>query len=122
MTSFKDGPAQGKCLMLSRSPFFLRVVKDGREIDALDKLEDVAKPNEEIFLYYRISIADCAVFIDGRKNGKRWSWNGRPATYALWQEFPEPDDATLRDNERFKAWCLLVAQKKASLDAANPKP
>lgn len=55
MTKFTDGPAAHVLLELSRSPLFLRVVKDTtyatavckkdrREWDALDQLEDSTRP------------------------------------------------------------------------------
>jgi len=52
MTSFRSGPAEGKILMLRRSPIFLRVVvnSDGK-IDALDQPGDQPTATEQIHVY-----------------------------------------------------------------------
>jgi hypothetical protein len=52
-TRFIDGPALGVTLNLNRAPAFLRVVLDGmtQEWDALDQLDDVPGPTEDIYVY-----------------------------------------------------------------------
>ena len=52
MIRFLDGPADGTELNLRRAPRFLRVViAPGGRVDALDMLDDVAKPEEAIHVY-----------------------------------------------------------------------
>ena len=52
MTTFQDGPAKGKILMLKRAARFLRVVVDGSgTVDALDQLDDQPGADEKIYAY-----------------------------------------------------------------------
>lgn len=74
MTTFQDGPAQGKTLMLRRCPFFLRVVTKRGEIDALDQIGDTPSPAESIHVYLRQpGAAMNAIHLNtGRKPGGGW--------------------------------------------------
>ncbi len=103
-TTFVDGPAKGKHFQLSRSPILLRVVNVGDHFDALDQLDDVASSNEHITAYRLVS-APGVCFIDGRdpKSGRRCGRRLSTGTYAVLPE--QPEDATMRDNEAWRAWC-----------------
>ena len=99
MTKFIDGPAAGQTIPIHRAPLLLRVVRDGQTWDALDQLDDKAKPTEEIFVY----IADerpRPVHIRAEK-GSGWYWIGN---YRLLSE--QPADEILRDNTRWAEWCM----------------
>jgi hypothetical protein len=98
MTTFENGPAHGARLMLRRSPYFLRVTYDGKDYDALDQLEDVAKPEETIYVY-RITELPGHCHIRAAK--------GAGGFYSMGKyEFvsPQPDDANVRDNEAWRKW------------------
>lgn len=115
MTKFTDGPAAGKTLCLGRAPIFLCVVKDkAGEVDALDQLDDVPKPDESITVYRKVS-DDGTVHVDGRdKSGKRFGRWYQAATYVI--HSVQPDDATARDKEAWAAWC---AAQWAAIKAAK---
>jgi len=104
-TTFIDGPAKGEVLSLARSPILLRVVNVGDHFDALDQLDDLASSNESITVY-RLTAEPSVCFIDGRdpKTGRRWGVRLSVGTYAVLPE--QPDDATLRDNQKWRAWCV----------------
>jgi len=51
MTTFLDGPAQGKCLFLRHSPKRLRVVEKDGKWDALDAPGDYPRPGETVHRY-----------------------------------------------------------------------
>ena len=121
MTQFLDGPAVGKSLTLSRAPIFLRVTESpgavGMEFDALDQLDDVARPGERVHVY-RIVGSPGSVHYDGvdRKTGKRF---GRTEHYAEYQLHPvQPDQETLRDNRKWAEWCILE-NARCTLEAAR---
>lgn len=54
MTTFKDGPAEGRTLLLRRAPTLLRVVQEDGEFDALDQLNDEPGPRESIYCYFLV--------------------------------------------------------------------
>lgn len=55
MITFIGGPAAGKTLFLRRAPVLLRVVMTARgAVDALDQIDDEARPTEKIYVYRRI--------------------------------------------------------------------
>lgn len=54
MTTFLDGPAIGKTLMLRRTPIFLRVTEEGGSFDALNSPGDTARPTEKLFAYVMV--------------------------------------------------------------------
>jgi hypothetical protein len=106
VTKFVDGPAAGTTLCLHRLPIFLRAVQDRQtqKWDALDMVDDQAKPTETI-VAYRLRSNDGTVHIDRRdaKTGRRVGEWFRSATYAVYHQ--QPDDATLRDNAKWAEWC-----------------
>ncbi|MES2596044.1 MAG: hypothetical protein V4662_11940 [Verrucomicrobiota bacterium] len=106
MTTFTNGPAQGQTLMLRRAPFFLRVVKDGSNIDALDQLSDEPAVNEAVHVYIRQPGAEAnAIHLNvGRgKDGKRGGgWFSR-ATYQLCPV--QPGDDVVRSVKAWESWC-----------------
>ncbi|MCC6356935.1 MAG: hypothetical protein IT577_23865 [Verrucomicrobiae bacterium] len=107
MTSFLDGPAKGQHLMLSRAPYFLRVVRDGEKWDALDQPGDTPRPGEAIFAY-RMDGKPGACFMDfsGRGGGRR----GAAFTVATYRAVADgPTDAEMRDGARWREWCLAHA-------------
>ncbi len=114
MITFLDGPAAGQTLTLQRTPVLLRVVHVGENVDALDQLDDLASSNESITVY-RMTDAPSHCHVDYRdpKTGRRRGEWRRMATYAVLPE--QPDDATLRDNEAWKAWC------RANFDRVAPE-
>lgn len=100
---FYGGPADGKELTIHRTPIILRVTigKDGA-VDCLNELDDVARPDETISVYRlhghptrgimcsRGRGGGCKPYIDGDYD---------------WLETPAADDATMRDNALWAAWC-----------------
>ncbi len=104
---FTNGPAAGMTLNIKRYPVLLRVVGErvgcSTTWDALDQLDDQANRGEDIFVY-RMMEKPARVHIDGVRNGRRfgeWTQIGR---YELLPG-PQPDDAILRDNAKWTAWC-----------------
>jgi hypothetical protein len=112
-TRFRDGPAEGKVLQLSRTPmpYFLRVTqKPDGTIDALDQVEDTPEDDEKIFVYRKIS-DDGTVHVDGRdKDGKRFGRWYTCCTYALHET--QPEDAVLRGKDSWPAWCRSEYEKR----------
>lgn len=112
MTTFTDGPAEGKTLTLGRSPLFLRVViAPGNKIDALDQLADTPAPEEEIQVYRCLTANPTTMHIDGRDptTGKRFGRWLSCAEYRL--HHSQPDEETARDTDRWRAWCADQASK-----------
>jgi hypothetical protein len=104
MISFLDGPAKELVrLRLGRAPYFLRVVrtKGTRRWDALDQLDDSARPEEEIFVY-ELASEPLRAFV--RPGGLMIS-----AHYKFCRRQPLDEDA--RDNTRWRHWC---EQERAS--------
>lgn len=100
MTTFADGPAQGKTLMLKRAPYFLRVVVDeAGKVDALDQPEDSPRPGETCYVYTcRGVLGSTSV----RKTG------GRGGIYPIADYMlskTQPDAITMRQNARWVEWC-----------------
>jgi len=102
MTTFQDGPAQGKTLMLQRCPFFLRVVTKRGALDALDQVGDTPSPAESIHVYLRQpGAAMNAIHLNtGRKPGGGWFAR---ADYKL--SPVQPPEPILRNNADWQAWC-----------------
>lgn len=97
--------------MLKRAPRFLRVTHVPQIIppkwDALDGLEDIPEPHEELFAY-EVHGETGSCFMDGRgKDGKKWGGCYAIATYRVVPE--QPDDATMRDAIAWRQWCLARA-------------
>ena len=110
---FRDGPATAAFLEVVRAPKFLRVVRTlaGRW-DALDQLEDLAREDEEIIVYRLLDTAGTMHVdrVDPRTRRRIGTWH-RIATYELNQV--QPDQATARDTERWRAWCIDQVQALA---------
>ena len=108
-TVFQGGFADGKSLLLKRSPLFLRVVKDKKgDIDALDLLEDKPEPDETIMVY-RLVKRGGAAFVDGvDKKGKRWGGRFEIASYTVNQSQPSPE--VVRDTAKWRAWTQAEAE------------
>lgn len=100
MTTFEDGPAHKKPLLLQRSPLFLRVTEspDGKW-DGLDQVEDTPNPEETLHAYRRDIVAGMVhLYFGGGKGG----WY-RMVSYRFVD--PQPPDEDMRTNERWQAWC-----------------
>lgn len=98
MTHFADGPAKGQVLMLKRSVLFLRVTQAGGAFDALDRVEDSARPGETLFAYQNT----------GRMRGIACT-RGKGGCYPIaeYRLCPnQPEDAIMRDNAAWHGWCL----------------
>lgn len=99
MTSFLDGPAKGKRLMLKRIPRFLRVTESEGKWDALNEEGDTPRPDEKLHAYeFAIHHGNCHV------NAGR----GRGGFYAIvdYRHITvQPTDAEMRDNGRWGVWC-----------------
>ncbi len=115
MTTFKNGPASGKSLMLKRAPHFLRVTQCGDAIDALDQIEDSPRADEALTAYEIVGKAtSCHLRLCG--NARKASGFYMMATYTM--VFPQPDEATMRDNELWRQWAerALFDQVNAEVD------
>ena len=102
MITFRDGPAAGQVLTLSRAPVFLRAVRErGTENwDALDLLTDTPRDSEEIVVYRRES-EPVTVHISRRPRSQS-GWY-QMATYRVVD--PQPQDAEVRRHESWRKWC-----------------
>jgi hypothetical protein len=106
MTTFVDGPAKGKNLMLKRACFFLRVVEKKTsllesEFDALDQPEDTPGPDEIIHVY-QLTKNPGMCHLNIRKGGKHAGGFYPISEYRLCAE--QPGDA-VRDNSAWVKWC-----------------
>lgn len=105
MVRFLDGPAKAIVLELRRSPVYLRVTRKsvaGRFVwDALDQLGDTPEENETLFAYRRVADSGWAhAFMSDRRDGGGFI---RRSTYCVCD--PQPDQDTMRDTQRWRAWC-----------------
>jgi hypothetical protein len=99
MTSFQDGPAEGKVLLLKRAPHWLRVVIGAAgEVDALDQLTDTPDPTEKVYAYVMVSGPTRSHVNMGRR-GCNFYQGGH---YRLCEE--QPEEWRLRDTDRWRAW------------------
>ena len=116
--NFRDGPASGTILQLQRTPVLLRAVQDENgEWDALDQLDDVAKPTEKIVVYALLRQPTRA-FVDGMRGGKRCGWQTSIAEYNVAPM--QPDDATMRDNAKWREWCSTQPMPEWATNAVMP--
>jgi len=106
---FLDGPAAGQCLALRRAPIFLRVVVnrygDKKTWDALDQLGDTPKAGEDIFAY---RLASQPRHMHLCRSPRRLSGYYAMADYRFVGQ--QPDDATLRNADKWRAWCIEQAK------------
>ena len=114
MISFINGPAHGRCLMLSRTPRLLRVVIGPNDkLDALDQLEDVADASERIYVY-RLTKYGGTLCIDGEK----FRSISHMATYTF-MEPPfleaQPEESQIRDNDAWHKWCWKICGAKPEI-------
>lgn len=104
MTRLLDGPAAREVLMLRRAPRYLRVVFNPRkhhdQWDALDQLADEPAPHERLTAYVRVKVGGWTHIKGSRRGASGFYPN---AEYRGGR--PQPDDATMRDRERWRAWC-----------------
>jgi len=104
MITFIDGPAKGQTLALKRAPRFLRVTRTrGGTFDALDRLEDRPQPREALFAY-EIAEYQGVYHLRCGRGSKSASGFYQQGAYRFVAE--QPDDATMRDTERWREWCL----------------
>lgn len=105
MITFKDGPAFNSKLVLTRAPFFLRVVvsqKQGLElIDALNLLEDKIESGETPYCYVMVE-GPFHCHIKAAKPA-RSGWY-LLAGYKLFTHQPSID--VMSDNPKWREWCL----------------
>lgn len=101
MTTFQDGPAHGKTLMLKRSPKFLRVVEAAgkQEFDALDQPEDTPAITENIYAYVLDkNLGSCHI------NRGRGCGGFYPICEYRFVE-KQPPEASMRDGKAWEDWC-----------------
>jgi hypothetical protein len=99
MTKFIDGPAIGKTLMLKRTPILLRVTELLGVFDALNELDDVARPEERLHCYVMSKyLGACHINRSGGRGGFY-----PIAEYKL-REQP-PTEVEMRDNAAWAKWC-----------------
>lgn len=105
MSTFLDGPAAGQTLVLRNPTIMLRVVRcaDGGW-DALDMPEDVARPDETIFVYRATLKPISVVHVDylDKQGRRRGSWQSS-AEYRLLPD--QPSDEVKRDVVLWRQWC-----------------
>lgn len=116
MIRFLDGPASRVVLCLRRAPVFLRAVFNPRsrkdQWDALDELDDEAKPHEELYAYRRIGPKG-RMHLKACRAASGWYETGE---YRLVDA--QPDEATMRDTAAWRVWCY--AQMNAETQRAKP--
>lgn len=112
MMRLVDGPAAGETLAIRRAPILLRVAKNTlarnkeRVWDALNDLEDVAKPHETLHLYMLMAKPQ---MVHLKMANRRASGFYAMGFYKFLPE--QPDDATMRDNAKWSAWCDANEQR-----------
>lgn len=101
MITFRDGPAAGQTMDLQRAPYVLRVTFNGKAWDALNEADDIARSDESLHCY--VMASEPVRFHICRSPRRLSGWHVN-ADYRLLTESP-PDDATMRDNQAWFAWC-----------------
>lgn len=99
MTTFQDGPAKGKTLMLKRAPVFLRVTELLGEIDGLDQLTDEPEPGETLHAYVLTEKPGHMHLNTGRKPGGGFF---PIAVYKLVAD--QPNQSTMKETGAWQAW------------------
>lgn len=110
MTTFLDGPAAAKTLMLKRTPYYLRVCDDGKKLDALDQVGDEPRPSETLYAYRCVKL-EGAIHLN--ISGGRGGFYPR-ATY----EFVpiQPSQEVMARRSSWQEWC------EANLPENPPRP
>lgn len=104
ITTFIGGPAHGVTLTFKRHPPFLRVVCDrAGKFDVLDQLADTPGADETIHAYILAEKPKAMGMIDS----KDYSGPFGRASYRFIEE--QPDDAAMRDTQRWRDWCRAEA-------------
>ena len=111
MITFRDGPAAGVELRLARVPVLLRVAfnplrrtdAEAAGWDALDQVDDEAKPHEVLYVYRRCT-AVTTMHVSCRPRSASGTYNR--AAFTLHNV--QPDQATLHDKAAWAAWCDSV--------------
>lgn len=105
MIHLHDGPLAGKSLLLRRAPVFLRVTQAGENVDGLDQLDDAPRAEESIHVYRRRGSAGvCHIH-------RRGGGSGFYAAGNYFHHHTQPDDATARDADAWRDWCLEQATR-----------
>lgn len=104
MTTFVDGPAKGRTLMLKRSPKYLRVTEAAgkQEFDALDQVNDKPEITEHLYAYVVSKTLGTAHL---KMGGKSKSASGFYPIVEYSFLPVQPTDAIMRSNERWQEWC-----------------
>ena len=105
MTTFQDGPAKGKTLMLRRAPAFLRVTQYKKDFDALDLASDFPRDEEILYAYQLAKYVGVAHINRGSRGG---GWYPI-AEYRMVQ--PQPEAMFMRSNVEWERWCEAAAKK-----------
>lgn len=101
MLTFLDGPANpgANGLFVRRAPVYLRVVvDDAGKWDALDQLTDSPRWNETVHVYKQVEYRG----IIHVRMAKGKGGCGAMASYAYVD--PQPDQAEVRHNSKWRAW------------------
>lgn len=98
MTTFIDGPAAGKTLLLKRSPRFLRVVESNGIFDALDQPTDTPSPNETLYAY-RLNADHGTVHINRGRHGSGFYAMADYKLVAL-----QPTDSVMRHGDTWETY------------------
>jgi len=111
-----DFPTFRGPIMLERAPKFLRFICAGLlssgKWDALDQLDDVPKPDEQVFAarLHREGTVHIDRVVKRKKVGE-WI---KTADYRMIDD--GPPEAVLRDNDAWRAWCI---ERNAAEEAAH---
>lgn len=121
MIRLADGPAGDVELSLRRAPRFLRIVIDPKgRIDALDMLDDVARPDETIHVYQgeldtlRALPDDIFVCVSG-PDGLRQAGGAE----GVYRHRADVDGETLRDTAAWREWASAEGDRER--DAVGPR-
>lgn len=111
---FLNHPLCRQSLSLERTPRFLRFVcrESCRKWDALDQPDDIAADDE--FILAAIWSHTNSVHVDGVRDGKRFGEWRKSITYKPIE--PQPPQDLLRDNERWRSWCMAENERTETDD------
>jgi hypothetical protein len=100
MSTFHEGPAHAKELVLRRAPIYLRVVVAASgKVDALDQPEDTPEAGEMVHVYRRRTGVS-VIFACGRRGA------GGRYEAAEYEWVPDVEGERLRDRAEWVKWCL----------------